>query len=128
MCTRMMVQVELILSLQVTRGTPLDLKYSGTRPIFRIVLIQQEGAFRSISIQTNSLMLCFLWDGVALLTYTDFHSWQCTYPWALGFSPAPPPNIPHWSPPLAELNVVLSLALISKCYPASKAQLLSLHF
>lgn len=92
MCTRMMVGVELVLSLQVTWGTPLDLKYSGTRPIFRIVLIQQEGAFRSISIQTNSLMLCFLWDGVALLTYTNFHSWQYTYPWALGFSPAPSPK------------------------------------
>lgn len=80
MCTRMMVGVELILSLQVTWGTPLDLKYSGTRPIFRI------------SIQTNSLMLCFLWDGVALLTSTNFHSWQYTYPWALGFSPAPSPK------------------------------------
>lgn len=67
-----MVGVELLLSRQVLQ----DLKRPGTCSIFRILLIQQERAFRSISIQRKSLMLGFLWDRLALLTSTNLYSSQ----------------------------------------------------
>lgn len=105
------------------QGNPRSLKRSGVHPIFRMVLIRPEDACSSVSIQRNRLMLRFPWGGFAPLTGADVRGSQYPCPSALLLPSTIPQMYPPWSPPPAEPNGVLSLALISKCCPASKARL-----